>query len=205
VSILAAAGLGLGLGIVTGMPLGVANIAIVDAATSRRPRFAAGLAIGGALADSVHSALAFAGVGRFVTSDPELVRVLACVSAAVIVAYAIYSWRRRAVDPRASREVINGDDRGVVRGFMTGVVLTLPNPAALAAWVALAGLVWPDAMIAEGVLLGVGVLVGTAAWFSLLARWTSRIPRDHKAIVIFPRVALVIFVAIAAIGVARVI
>jgi threonine/homoserine/homoserine lactone efflux protein len=201
VSILAALGLGLGLGIVTGMPLGVANIAIVDAATSGRPRFAAGLAIGGALADSVHSALAFAGVGRFVTSDPQLVRVLACVSAAVIIMYAIWGWRRRATP----RDVIGGDDRGVLRGLMTGVVLTLPNPAALAAWVALAGLLWPDAMIAEGVLLGVGVLVGTAAWFSLLARWTSRIPRDHKAIVIFPRVALVVFVAIAAIGVARVI
>jgi len=48
-----AAGLGLGLGVVTGMPLGVINVAIVDAATAGRRRFATGLGLGGGAADAI--------------------------------------------------------------------------------------------------------------------------------------------------------
>ena len=48
-SLLLAAALGLGLGIVTGMPLGVVNVAIVDAAVAGRTRFATGIGVGGAL------------------------------------------------------------------------------------------------------------------------------------------------------------
>ena len=52
------------LGVVTGMPLGVVNVAIVDAATQGRTRFAIGIGIGGGLADTVHAAIAFAAVGQ---------------------------------------------------------------------------------------------------------------------------------------------
>ena len=64
VNVLVAAALGIALGVVTGMPLGVVNVAIVDAATAGRTRFAIGVGLGGALADTVHAALAFVGVGR---------------------------------------------------------------------------------------------------------------------------------------------
>src|SRR5690606_22150843 len=56
---IAAAALGVGLGAVTGMPIGVVNVAIVDAAVRGERRFATGIGIGGALADAGHAALAF--------------------------------------------------------------------------------------------------------------------------------------------------
>ena len=49
-----------------------------------------------------------------------------------------------------------------------------------------------------------GVGAGSALWFALLARWIGRVRPDHPAVTAIPRVALVLLVAIAVVGVARV-
>lgn len=203
-TVLSAAGIGLGLGMVTGMPLGVVNVAIVDAATADRRRFALGLGLGGGLADASHAMLAFAGVGRVVTADPELVRLLAIGAAIAISAYAVVAWRGRR---RGSGEASSADappPRVQLRhGLAAGCLLTLPNPAALAAWVAVAASVWPDASLALAAVIAAGVGGGSALWFGLLARWVARVRPDHPALAVIPRAALVLLVAIAAIGVVR--
>ena len=191
---LLAAALGLGLGVVTGMPLGVINLAIVDAATTGHRRFAIGIGLGGALADSIHAALAFIGIGQLVTHRPDLVRVLAIAAAALIALYAIVAWRCER-----KPTTVDTDARAVVTGFL----LTLPNPGALSAWVAVAATLWPRATIAEAGVLAAGVGIGSATWFALLAHWISRIPREHKALKIVPKVALVALLAIAVVGVVR--
>jgi threonine/homoserine/homoserine lactone efflux protein len=190
--------LGIALGVVTGMPLGVVNVAIVDAASTGRRRFALGVGIGGALADMLHAGLAFVGVGQLVTARPELVRGLAIAAAVAIVLYAALAWRRRETPRVAS------DDSRLARGFATGFVLTLPNPGALAAWVTVAAALWPDASYAEAIVFAAGVGVGSAAWFAFLARWVASIRPDHPALAIIPRAALLAFVAIAVVGVVRV-
>jgi arginine exporter protein ArgO len=195
--ILQAAALGVGLGIVTGMPLGVVNVAIVDASIAGRVRFATGIGIGGAIADTTHAVLAFIGMGALITAHPELVRWLALGAAVLIVGYVIAAWKKRA-QPRVSV-----DESSFVRGALTGAALTLPNPGALAAWAAVAASLWPDATIDEAIALGVGVGVGSAAWFALLARWVSRVRPDHPAIRLISRIALVVLVAIAIAGVVR--
>jgi len=196
-AVLHAAGLGLGLGVVTGIPLGVINVAIVDAATAGRRRFASGLALGGGAADAIHAMLAFTGVGRVVTADPTLVRGLAIGAAVAIVAYAVIAWRgRRPIAPATS-------DIHLTRGLLSGFLLTLPNPGALAAWVAVAASVWSDATPLEAALIAGGVGAGSALWFTLLASWISRVRRDHRALAVIPRVALVLLVAIAVAGVVR--
>ncbi len=187
------------LGVVTGMPLGVVNVAIVDAASAGHRRFATGLGIGGALADAVHAALAFIGVGQLVTARPALLRGLAIAAAIVIVGYAIVSWRRLRATP-----VRGGTSSTVARGIATGIALTLPNPAALAAWVAVAAALWPAASTAAAITLAIGVVVGSAGWFSGLAVLVSRIRPDHRALRVIPRVALAVFVGIAVVGVVRV-
>ena len=192
-----AAGLGFGLGVVTGMPLGVVNVAIVDAAAVGRRRFALGVGLGGAAADAVHAAVAFAGLGRIVTSRPELVRGLAIAAAVLIVGYAIVAWRGRPARRPSS------DDSRLSRGLATGALLTLPNPGALAAWVAVAAALLPAATTAEAAALAAGVGAGSAAWFALLARLVGRIPPEHRALRIIPRAALLALVGIAAYGLGR--
>jgi len=206
--VLRATGLGFGLGVVTGMPLAVVNMAIVDAATAGRRRFATGLGLGGGAADAIHAALAFTGVGTLVTANRTLVRGLAIAAAVVIIAYAVIAWRRRHAGQAERRADAGAADAGAAdvqlgRGVATGFVLTLPNPAALGAWVAVAASVWPDAVPFEAALIAGGVGAGSALWFTLLARWIGRVRRDHPALTIVPRAALIVVIAIALVGVVR--
>jgi threonine/homoserine/homoserine lactone efflux protein len=200
VNIALAAGLGFTLGVVTGLPLGVINVSIVEAASSQRRRLAVGIGFGGGLADTAHAALAFIGVGRLVTARPDLVRILALSAAALIVSYAVLAWRRS----RAPQPERLDDDSRLLHGVAIGAMLTLPNPAALAAWVAVATALLPAATVAQAVAVGLGVGAGSALWFSLLAVWVSRIRSDHPLLRALPRVAIVALLGIAVFGVARV-
>jgi len=194
-----AAAFGLVLGAITGMPLGVVNVAIVDAALAREPRHALGLGIGGAIADAVHALLAFVGVAQVVTARPAWSRAFAIAAAVIIVAYAVLAWRhRRAVPAKRVAQT------SLPRAIASGMLLTLPNPGALAAWVAVAAMTYPAASHSIAIAIAGGVGLGSAAWFTLLGRLVARVDPDHRALRFVPRVALVVFVAIAIIGVVRV-
>ena len=189
-----AAALGVVLGAVTGMPLGVVNVAVVDAASAGRVRQARAIGAGGALADMVHAALAFVGVGRAITAHRDWLRAMAIASAIAIAAFAASAWRARR-----RPTVPNRDGAGV----LSGLALTLPNPAALGAWVAVAAAIWPTIPTTGALALAAGVGVGSAAWFALLAGLVARAPADHALLRAIPRVALVLLALFAAAGVAR--
>ena len=191
IEVAVAACAGFALGVVTGMPLGVVNVAVADAAAAGRIRFAIGIGIGGALADAVHAALAFVGIGRLVTERPQWTHAMALVAAVVIAAYVVFSLLGR----RRPRPEAPGP-----RPVLLGLVLTLPNPGALAAWVAVAAALWPTISVAGALVLAAGVGVGSALWFAVLARWVARSPRVAGAVA---RVGLGLLVAIAAAGIAR--
>lgn len=196
-SLLAAAALGVGLGVFTGLPLGVINVAVVEAALAARRRVALGLGLGGAIADMLQAALAFVGVGQLVIARPEITRGFGILAGALIVGYAVLVWRRRR-RPTAVQQ-----DGSVWRSLGIGVSLTLPNPGALAAWVAVAAAVWPRATPAEAVAVALGVGAGSAVWFSVLGRLVARLPREHRALKIFPRVAMAVLIGSGAIGLVR--
>ena len=211
--LVAALALGVGLGAITGMPLGVINVAIVDASIAGERRHARGLAVGGALADAAHTLLAYAGLGRLVTARPQYARWLAIGAAIAIIAFAIAAWRRRHL-ARANGEhapstaesaptSATSTDTPLARGILSGIALTLPNPGALAAWVAVAAMTWPDASLAVAITMALGVGIGSAAWFTVLGRLVAKVRPDHRALRIVPKVALVLFVGIALVGVIR--
>ncbi|HLL20947.1 MAG TPA: LysE family transporter [Kofleriaceae bacterium] len=177
------------------MPLGVINVAIVDAAAAGHRRFATGLGIGGALADSIHASLAFIGTGQLVTRRPELVRGLAIGAAILILGYALFAWRRER-----TRTTV---DHTHTRAALTGFVLTLPNPGALTAWVAVAASVWPTATVAEAITIGAGVGIGSAVWFAVLAWLVGKIPPEHRVLKLVPKLALLVLLAIAIVGLVR--
>ncbi len=161
--------IGLGLGVVTGLPLGVVNVAIVEAAARRGARTATGVGVGGAAADLVHAALAFGGVGGAIVARPAAAAALHAIAGAVLCGYAILLWRRRDPSAATARQPPATVGRAVLAGF----ALTLPNPAALGAWIAVAAAITPPSMVA-GLLTAAGVFVGSASWFIALARLAAR-------------------------------
>ena len=186
------------------MPLGIINIAIVDAVVAGRRRAAIGIGIGGALADTIHAALAFVGVGQLLLARPDLVRVLAFAAAALIVGYAIFTWRAPKRESRALTRPASITRRGFTWvGIATGFLLTLPNPGALSAWVAVASL-WPVATTAEAITLAAGVGIGSALWFTFLAHLVGKLPSDHRALRFIPKIAIGALLAIAIVGIVRV-
>lgn len=201
--LLEGAGLGFGLGVVTSVSPAVVNVTIVDAAAAGRRYFAHGLGLGGAVADAIQAALAFAGIGGVVLARPQLVRVLTIVAAVAIVGLAVATWLRR---PRARVGNAGAPPRDTLaRGAAAGFALTLLNPAVLGAWAAVAATAWPHAAPLEAAAIAGGVGAGSALWFTLLARWISRIRSDHPVLAVIPRAAALLLVAIAAVGVLRVI
>jgi threonine/homoserine/homoserine lactone efflux protein len=162
-----------------------------------------GLAIGGALADATHTLVAFLGLGQLVTARPQYARYLAIAAAVVIVGFAIASWRRRTQSSASTRDTASARDPRLVGSVLSGIALTLPNPAALGAWVAVAAMTWPHASIPIAITLALGVGVGSAAWFLALGRLVAKVRPDHRALRVIPQVALVAFVGIAIVGVIR--
>lgn len=191
----AAAVLGLVLGAVTGMPIGVVNVAIVDAATRGEQRFANGIAVGGAVADTIHSSIAFVTVGHVIGLRAPWSRVMAIVAALVIGTYVVIELRRR--------RAVAAPARRASTGLATGLLLTLPNPAPLAAWAAIASVVWPTIDTWPALVVGASVGVGSAAWFTLLARTISRLPRGGRVARVLPKVALALLALLALAGVVR--
>lgn len=195
-----AAAVGAALGAATGIPLGVVNVAVLDAALRSGRRHATGIGLGGAIADAAHAALAFAGVAPVIAREPALLRGLTVVAALVIVVYAVRVARSREEVAEVAAEA----PRSFGRGVLTGLSLTLPNPAPLLAWVAVASAVLPRATIAVGLAGAAGVGIGSAAWFALLARLAARHALRGRAARLVPVIVAILLVVLAAVAVARV-
>jgi threonine/homoserine/homoserine lactone efflux protein len=180
------------------MPLGVVNVAIADAALAREKRFALGLAIGGAVADGGQAAIAWLGLASVITARPTLEKGLALSCGIAILVFAITSWRRNRV-----RKEHTYEHPTVLRGVGSGLAITLPNPAAFAAWLAVATAV-PAGSMTTAIACAVGAGLGSAAWFIVLGKLLGRVNREHRIVSILPKAAIVVFVAIAVLGIIRV-
>ncbi len=183
------------LGAATGVPLGVVNVSVVAAARQVGRRHATMIGLGGALADSVHAGLAFAGLAPLLAAQPAVMRGLAIASAVIVIGYAIAIARARP-DARPPRSQVGG--------FATGLVLTLTNPAPLLAWIAVATALLPGASVAVGLAGAVGVGLGSAAWFAVLAAIAARARAFGDRQRRLPQVVAIALIAIAGVALARV-
>jgi threonine/homoserine/homoserine lactone efflux protein len=181
---LAAAGLGLLLGVLTGMSVGVISAAVAQAAIANRVRFGIGIGVGGAVADAIHASAAFAGVRHL---DATWTSALSIVAAVVILGFVALAWRTRRMP------VAVEDHSSFTRGLPAGLLLTLPNPAALGAWITVAALLWRQP---HPIVVGISVGLGSAVWFAIFARFVAK-RRDHRFVRALPKIALAILVAFA--------
>jgi arginine exporter protein ArgO len=157
-------GIGIAIGVATCIPIGIANVMVIDAAHRHGARRALGTSIGGALADGLYASLGIFGVGPLLARHPTVPLVLRAVTGCVLVGYGalLVRARRSSLDDDAVASRANGS---LARGVGVGLLATLLNPSALVTWVVLVGSHATGVSSADGVAWVLGIVVGTFAWF----------------------------------------
>lgn len=168
--------LGFAAGVLTGVPIGPANVAVIDAAYRHTLRRALSVGVGGAVADCLYATLGVLGVTPVLRANPSIPPILYGISGVILVGFGLMNVRSRPVAP-ATSDVPRAPNpsREMWSGFTVGLALIAVNPAAAITWVMIVGNLLPGhATTGDGLALAFGVLIGSFAWFSLVAILTHR-------------------------------
>ena len=171
--------IGMAVGAVTGVPIGPVNVAVIDAAYRHTFRRAIAVGLGGAVADGLYSALGVIGVAPVLERYPSIPPILFAVSGVVLLVYGFLTARSQPVQPAAPSGEPSASDSVIHRkemwsGFTVGLALIVLNPAAIVTWVVIIGPLLPKATTLHGIAWAVGVMVGSFAWFALVAYLTQK-------------------------------
>jgi threonine/homoserine/homoserine lactone efflux protein len=172
--------IGAAAGAITGVPIGPVNVAVIDAAYRHTHRRALAVGLGGALADSLYSALGVLGVTPVLRTYPSIPPLLYLASGIVLLGYGFLTARSQPVAPaqpsldetRESSATLHR--RELWSGFTVGLALVVLNPAAMVTWVVIMGQIIPDATVLEGIACSIGVACGSFGWFALVAYVTLK-------------------------------
>jgi threonine/homoserine/homoserine lactone efflux protein len=171
--------IGVAAGALTGVPIGPVNVAVIDAAYRHTLRRAIAVGLGGALADGLYVALGVMGVTPFLQKYPSVPPILYAISGVILLVYGFLTARSQPVAPAAPTEVSASGSVAMRKemwsGFSVGVALIILNPAAIVTWVFIMGnlIPTPETMV-EGLACAVGVMIGSFAWFALVAYLTQK-------------------------------
>jgi threonine/homoserine/homoserine lactone efflux protein len=169
--------IGVAAGALTGVPIGPVNVAVIDAAYRYTMRRAIAVGLGGALADGAYAGLGVMGVAPVLSTYPSIPPILYAVSGVILLIYGFLTARAQAVAPATSEPSPSGSvemRKEMWSGFRVGLALIILNPAAVVTWVVIMGSIIPDGTTVEGLACAVGVMVGSFAWFALVAYLTQK-------------------------------
>jgi arginine exporter protein ArgO len=171
--------IGVAAGALTGVPIGPANVAVIDAAYRHTLRRAMSVALGAAAADGLYSALGVVLLSPLLVAHPTLKPIFFAVSGVLLLVYGFLTARSTPVaqtheEARAPAEPANE----VMVGVITGLALIVLNPAAIVTWVVIMGSTlpewFPEMSTTDGFFCALGVMVGSFGWFSLVAYLTQK-------------------------------
>lgn len=162
--------LGTLIGMLSGIPIGPVNVAVLDTAYRHTLRRAIAVALGGAVGDGIYSTLGILGVGPWLSDNPSIPPILYAASGVILFAYGVMTVRSRPspvvteVKERAAQPSAE-----LWSGFVLGVVLILLNPAALVTWVIIIGSFMQGITTSEGIGATIGISTGSFLWFTAVA------------------------------------
>lgn len=169
--------IGVAAGALTGVPIGPVNVAVIDAAYRHTMRRAIAVGLGGAIADGLYAALGVMGVTPILRTYPSIPPILYAVSGVVLLIYGFLTARTQAVAP-ATADPASSESTAMRKemwsGFTVGLALIILNPAAVVTWVVIMGSIIPDGTTTEGLACALGVMIGSFAWFALVAYLTQK-------------------------------
>jgi threonine/homoserine/homoserine lactone efflux protein len=171
--------IGIAAGAITGIPIGPANVAVIDAAYRHTLRRAIAVGLGSAVGDTLYAGAGVLGVTPVVQTYPSVLTILYAISGIVLLVYGFLTARSQPVqpaitptDPGASQATLQR--REVWSGFTVGLALIMLNPAAIVTWVIIATSLPAHDNIYEGIAVALGVFLGSWAWFALVAYLTHK-------------------------------
>lgn len=160
---------GLALGVAIAAPVGPIGLLCIRRTLEHGPMMGFATGMGAAMADTVYGALAAFGVSAaidFLQGNERFFQVIGGV-VLLVVAYRTFMQRPAAEEAEAAAAPDAADG---LAGFMTGLTLTLTNPATIMAFIAifaafgLGGLEFVDACV-----LVFGVFLGSSSWWLALS------------------------------------
>ncbi len=172
--------IGIAAGALTGIPIGPANVAVIDAAYRYTLRRAISVGFGSAVGDFVYSAAGVLGVTPVVNTYPSVLTILYAVSGVVLLIYGFLTARSQPVKPAVpASEPGDPSSSTAMRkemwsGFTVGLALIILNPAAIVTWVVIATNLPVHDGLLQGLACAIGVLGGSFMWFSLVAYLTHK-------------------------------
>jgi putative LysE/RhtB family amino acid efflux pump len=161
--------IGLAIGILTGVPIGPANVAVIDAAYRHTLRRAIAVGLGAAMADGLYALLGIVGTGPLLVSHPKIPPVLYAVSGFVLVVYGVLTVRAQPVTTVEGAKKATTPSKEMWSGFTLGIALIFLNPAALVTWVVIVGSYLGDISTPAGIGATLGIAIGSFSWFTFVA------------------------------------
>ena len=167
--------IGVAAGALTGVPIGPANVAVIDAAYRHTLRRALAVALGAATADGMYSALGVVLLAPLLQEHPTLKPIFFAVSGVLLLVYGFLTARSKAAAPAPHEaHTVTEAPNEVFVGVITGLALIVLNPAAIVTWVVIMGSMIPETTTTNGFFCALGVMAGSFGWFSLVAYLTQK-------------------------------
>jgi threonine/homoserine/homoserine lactone efflux protein len=167
---------GLAVGVLAGVPLGPASVAVVHLALRESRARALALGGGAALVDFTYCLAATTGMGAVFDTWPTVAEAFRTGGGALLLAIGL-AMVLRAGHPIPRRDV-EALTRGKRRAFATGILISVLNPALLSSWVLFSSTFLAGLGTTGAVAASVGAFVGTFGWFFVVA-WSAARFRGH--------------------------
>jgi len=158
------------IGILTGIPIGPLNVAVIDTVYRHTLIRALAVGFGGAVADTLYALLGILGVGPLLERHPGVPPVLYTVSGVVLIVYGALTIRAQPAKavPHTKSQAPPSEGHHLLAGFALGVALIFMNPAAIVTWVVIVGSYMSGVTQLEGLSAVFGIGAGSMAWFAFV-------------------------------------
>lgn len=155
------------IGLSIAAPVGPVGLLCIQRTLAHGPRIGFASGLGAATADATYGAAGAFGLGVVTAAFVALAKPLALVGAVFLLWMGMRLWQAKP----AAEGAVAADAVSSLRAFASVLALTLTNPMTILSFIAIFATLGGDAPLAPaaGALMVLGVFLGSALWWLVLA------------------------------------